>query len=164
MDYPRLLFVAAALTATALGAKHPDDLAPDDPCVVKLGTDAAVAAWTPTPAQTSCETLKFAPESGSKGLGEAGANKLGPLLARNHKLEALELGHQDLGDSGVKAILSSLRGHPSLTQLHLSHNSITGKGVRRLLDAIAACNAYPWSPQPLGFALADVYNFQCFSV
>ena len=86
MDYPRLLFVAAALTATALGAKHPDDLAPDDPCVVKLGTDAAVSAWTPTPAQTSCETLKFMPESGSKGLGEAGANKLGPLLARNHKL------------------------------------------------------------------------------
>ena len=46
MDYPRLLFVAAALTATALGAKHPDDLAPDDPCVVKLGTDAR---WGVTP-------------------------------------------------------------------------------------------------------------------
>ena len=58
MEIPRLLFVAAALTATALGAKHPDDLAPDDPCVVKLTTDAAVSGWTPTPAQTSSENQK----------------------------------------------------------------------------------------------------------
>ena len=115
-------------SATALGAKHPDDLAPDDPSS-QAHHGRRRLGWTPTPAQTSCETLKFAPESA--GLGEAGANKLGPLLARNHKLEALARppgpGRQRReGDPLVAA------GAPSLTQLHLSHNSIGSAGASAL--------------------------------